>query len=290
MGDLNTARPVPALATVRSFVRSMPVLARIGVVIVLIQVVVAVAAPMVAPYPPNTFVGANLQSPSMSHWFGTDNLGRDVLSRTLYGGRTAIEVAVPAAALGVLAAAVLGAVVALRRGFVDAFIGRVVDTFLAIPAIMTLLVIVAGFGSSTIALVLALAMIYGVPSLRVTRAAALQLANEDFIRAARTRGEGALSIACHELAPNLRDVVFVELAVRASAAVVLVASLSFLGLGVNPPTADWGRMIADNATYMSIAWWSTAAPLVALSSVVIALNLAADGIAKALGVDRSGGS
>lgn len=277
----------PKVRDLLAVLRSMPLPARIGLAIFAVHVLITIAAPLLAPAPPNDLVGENLQEPSLAHWLGTDQLGRDVLSRIIYGGRAALGVALPAAALGVFAGAVVGTIAALKRGIVDAVVGRLVDTFLAVPAILILLIVVAGMGSGTVPLVLSIAAIYGVPSLRVTRAAAMPLVNQDFVLAARARGESSLSIAVRELAPNLRDVVLVELAVRASAATVLMASLSFLGLGVAPPTADWGRMISENASNLSVAWWATLAPLAALSSLVIGFSLAADGLSKALGVGRN---
>jgi peptide/nickel transport system permease protein len=264
--------------------------ALIGLALLLVEIVVVVAAPILAPYSPDEIdPTASFESPSVDHWAGTDQFGRDVFSRTLYGGRIALIVSVIAATLAVGIGAIAGLFLAYVRGKIDDIAMRVVDALLSIPVVLALLVIIAALGSGLDVTVIAVVVLFAPGVVRVVRGAALEIVPLDFVTAARTRGEGRFSIILRELRPNVLDVILVEFAVRASWVVLLISALSFLGFGVNPPTADWGVMIAENRTAISIAPWASVAPLIALSTLVIALNLASDGIAKALGIDRAHG-
>lgn len=258
----------------------------IGLVLVGIEVIVAVAAPLIAPYSPTAEDGsAVLEGPSLHHLLGTDQFGRDVFSRTLYGGRYALLISLIATLLAVGLGASIGMIVAYVRGALDEGVLRVVDAILSIPPILVLLVIITTFGAGLPVIVLAVVVSYAPGVLRVVRAASLDVIPRDFVTAARARGERPLSIVAREVRPNTLDIVLVEFAMRASWVVLLISALSFLGFGVNPPTPDWGLMIAENRTIISIAPWASVAPIVALSSLVVGLNLAADGLAKALGLD-----
>jgi peptide/nickel transport system permease protein len=284
---------LPGSPRVRSRWRVFGVIRRypagaIAAVVIVAHVVLLLTAGVIDHYSPTAFVANPFQPPSWQHPFGTDQLGRDVLSRTLHGGQAALSTALLGAALGVLVAALLAALVVLAGGWLDRLVGSLTSAVLSIPAIITLLVVASEAGTSRLVLIVVLAVIFGVPSFRVTRAEALRLRGQDYVLAARARGESPLWIALHELAPGLRGVVLVELAVRTSTAVILLATLSFLGLGVSPPTPDWGLMVAENIPYITIAWWATLAPILALGSLVLAINVLADALARALGVDRQG--
>lgn len=259
----------------------------LGGTLVGLNLVVAVAAPLLTSYNPTTPDGlAAIQGPSAAHWLGTDQLGRDVLSRVLYGGRYALAVSLSAAAISVLLGAVLGCLAAYRRGWFDEVLMRLLDAILSVPAILALLVVVTALGSGAPVIVLAATVIYAPAVIRVVRAAAFSVVGLDYVTAARARGEGFWAILRRELTPNILDVVLVEFAMRCSWIVLLVSSLSFLGFGANPPTPDWGLMVSENRTLLTVTPLSTLAPILALATLIVGLNLAADGAAKARGIDR----
>lgn len=260
---------------------------RIGLVLVAVHVVLAVLAPLLTPWSPiHTDPAGALAGPSWQHWLGTDTYGRDVLTRVLHGGRYALTVSTLATVCLVTVGTVLGCVVALRGGWLDTVVMRLMDALLAIPIILLLLVVVTVLGTGVLVIVLAVTVGYTPAVTRVVRAAAQGVVPTDFVAAARARGESTWSILVREVLPNIVDVVCVEFAMRASWVVLLISSLSFLGFGANPPTPDWGLMVSENRTALTVAPLATLGPILALAVLVIGLNLAADGLAKAWGVDR----
>lgn len=262
--------------------------ARIGLLLVALHLVLAVLAPWIAPHDPvRNDPASALLGPSWTHWAGTDQYGRDVLSRVLNGGRYALVVSLSATVVVVLLGTLLGCLVALRGGWLDDVVMRVLDAVLAIPSILAMLVVVTVLGASGPVIVLTAAVVYAPAVTRVVRAAALGVVPSDYVTAARMRGESSWSLLLREVVPNVVDVVAVEFAMRASWIVLLVSSLSFLGFGANPPTPDWGLMVAENRTAMTVAPLSVLAPIVALATLVLGLNLAADGLSKAWGIDRA---
>ena len=271
--------------TLRSLLRSGPATA--GLVLVAVHVLVAVLAPLLTSYAPTANApDSALLGPSAAHWAGTDALGRDVLARVLYGGRYALMVSFAATACAVALGTVVGCAAALKGGWLDDLVMRVLDAVLAIPPILALLVVVTVLGAGPAVIVLAVTVVYAPQVVRVVRAAALGVAPLDYVTAARARGERTLSILVREVLPNITDVVSVEFAMRASWVVLLISSLSFLGFGADPPTPDWGLMISENRTAMTVVPWASLAPIIALATLVLGLNLSADGLAKAWGVDR----
>jgi peptide/nickel transport system permease protein len=265
--------------------------ALIGFTIVGLHALIALAAPLISPDSPVRNDGLNpIAGPSGAHLAGTDQLGRDVLSRTLYGGQIALTDTLLATACTIAVGTLLGCVVAYRRGWLDEIVMRLVDAVLSVPALLSLLVVVTVLGSHTWVLVLAITVVYAPAVARVVRAAALEVVPRDYVTAARARGERMLPILRREVLPNVLDIVLVECAMRASWVVLLVSSLSFLGVGANPPTPDWGLMVSDNSSMIAVAPWASLAPIIALASLVVGLNLAADGLSKALGVDRMRGT
>jgi len=262
----------------------------VGLVLVAVNAVVAVAAPVLAPFSPiQTDALAAIEGPSGAHLLGTDQLGRDVLSRVLYGGRYALLVSLTATVLAVGLGVVLGCLAAYRRGWFDEVLSRVLDAVLSVPAILALLVVVTVLGSGAPVIVLAATVVYAPAVIRVVRAAAFGVVSLDYVTAARARGEGFWPTMVREIWPNILDVVMVEFAMRASWIVLLVSSLSFLGFGADPPTPDWGLMVSENRTMMTVVPSATLGPIVALAALIVGLNLAADGISKARGIDRIGG-
>jgi len=261
---------------------------RIGFVIVCLHLSVAVAAPMIAPQDPtHQDAAAMLQSPSLAHWFGTDRLGRDVFSRTLLGGREAMLIATLATVIAMAWGSALGILAALIGGRADAIVMRFVDAMMSIPWILMVMLFVAALGSSSVALVPVLGFSYGLSVVYLARAATLDFVTRDFVVAAQIRGHSRWSIAFTELLPNVRDSLAVQGAMQWSWILLAVSSLSFLGMGVAPPTPDWGQMIADARGIMQRAPWALIWPMLALSSLVIGMNLAVDAWARATGVERN---
>jgi peptide/nickel transport system permease protein len=263
----------------------------VGIAIVALHLVIALIAPAIVPYDPAAqSVALSLNPPSVEHPFGTDQLGRDVFTRTLLGGQTALAVTLISAAVATAWGGLVGIGLAFMGGRIDELVMRFVDALLAIPWLLFLLLIVSVLGKENWVLILVLSFFYGLPAIRVVRAATLDFVARDFITAARARGEKRLTIVQRELLPNVLDVLLVEGAMQWSWMLLGFSSLSFLGFGVSPPTPDWGLMISDNTTVFSLYPWATFFPLIALSSLIIGINLAADALAKALGLDRAQGA
>ena len=261
---------------------------RVGLLIIAVTVVVSILAPLITPYDPIATDAQNsLAGASWQHWLGTDQYGRDVLSRTIEGGRFALLVSVLATTVAVAICTLIGAIAAYYGRWVDGAITRVLDAVLAVPAVLALLLIVSVFGNSLWVLVLAISVVYIPAVARVVRGATFPVLTAGYVTAARARGERSLAVVTREVLPNILDTVLVEFAMRASWVVLLVSTLSFLGFGVNPPTPDWGLMIQENRSALTVAPAGTLAPIVALSLLVVGLNLAADGLGKYLGVDRA---
>lgn len=260
----------------------------VGLFLVLVHLLIAISSPWLVPYDFKAISATLiLTPPDAAHWFGTDQLGRDVFTRTLLGGREAILVTLIATPLAVAWGGFLGIYLGLVGGRLDDVLMRVVDAFLALPWILKMLLLLVTFGTGIGVLIPTLALFYGIPVIRIARAAAHTVVARDFVLAARARGHGRLSIIRRELFPNVLDALMVEGAMRWSWMLLAFSSLSFLGFGVSPPNPDWGLMISDSRTFLPIAPWTGLIPIVALSSLIIGINLTADALAKALGVDRA---
>ena len=260
----------------------------IGLAIVLIHLFIAVSSPWLVPFDYKAISSLLILSPPDAvHWWGTDHLGRDVFTRTLLGGREAILVTLIATPLAVVWGGFVGIYLGLVGGKLDEVLMRLVDAFLALPWILKMLLMIATFGTGLGVLIPTLAFFYGIPVIRIARAAAHNVVARDFVLAARARGHGRLATIRRELLPNVLDALLVEGAMRWSWMLLAFSSLSFLGFGVSPPTPDWGLMVADSRTFLAIAPWSGLFPIAALSSLIIGINLTADALAKTLGVDRA---
>ena len=260
----------------------------VGLSLVGFHVVLAILSPALVPYDYTAMDSqAILNGPSAEHWLGTDNLGRDILTRTMLGGQQALLVTSIATVIAIAWGGMLGVMLGLIGGWLENIVMRLVDAFLAIPWILFLLLIVSVIGLGLGVLIPTLAFFYGIPVVRMSRAATHDVVALDYITAARARGESRTTIVRKELLPNVLDVLLVEAAMRWSWMLLAFSSLSFLGFGVAPPTADWGLMISGARSFMSYAPWAVLAPVVALSSLIIGINLSADALAKALGIDRA---
>ena len=260
----------------------------IGLTILGFHVILAITSPLYVPYDYKAIdPSLMLTPPSSEFWFGTVNLGRDVFTRTILGGRTALTVTFFGSLIALLWGGSLGIFCGLVGGKIDDVVMRVIDAFLSIPWILAMLLIVSLLGTTTLVLIPALGFFYGKGIVRVARAATHDVIAKDFIVSARARGHSNMSIIWNEILPNVRDAIMVEGAMRWSWMLLGFSSLSFLGFGVSPPTPDWGLMISNARGLMSFAYWAVLAPIFGLSSLIIGINLTADAFAKALGIDRS---
>jgi peptide/nickel transport system permease protein len=252
--------------------------ATIGVVIILFWIFVAIAAPIISPYSPTDIQGARLESPSREHWLGTDHIGRDVLSRVFWGTRVVVLLAPISVLLGIMMGAPLGLISGYVGGVVDTLIMRGTDIIMAFPTFLILILIITSVGSSVLIVVIAVA-IGNIPTItRIVRSLALDERTKDYVNAARLRGERRRYILLREILPNVSGPIIVDSTIRIGYAIIYIGSLGFLGLGIPPPTPDWGGMINEGRQWMFMMPWIVLAPAAALSSVVIALNLLADGI------------
>jgi len=260
----------------------------IGLTILVIHLIIAVTSPFLVPYSPTKIDSKSLtQSPSSEHLFGTDSFGRDVLTRVLLGGRIAFLITLTAGALALTWGGLLGIVLGFVGGVIDETMMRVVDALLALPSLFMYLLVISALGSSNTVLILMLAIRSGISIVRIARSATLDFVARDFITAARARGERTWNVVLRELLPNVLDILMVQWAMRWSWMLLSFSGLSFLGFGITPPTPDWGLMIAENRARLAFAPWASVFPMLTLSTLVIGINLAADALAKAVGLDRS---
>jgi peptide/nickel transport system permease protein len=224
----------------------------------------------------------SLRAPSAAHWFGTDEVGRDVLSRTLAGARTVLVVA----PLATLVCLLLGGGIGLLSGYLggtrDEVMMRLVDVVLALPVIVAAIVAVAALGRSIPVIIVVIGVLFSPPVARTIRAASGAERQKEYVQAARLRGEPALYILVSEILPNILSPVIVEGTVRLGYAVFTAAGLAFLGFGVQPPSPDWGLTISTDSQYLQTSWWTVLFPALALATLVVGANLLADGVRKAL--------
>jgi peptide/nickel transport system permease protein len=263
---------------------------KIGVALIVFVLAVAAFGPLVAPYTPTEFVGPSFQHPSAIAKLGTDYLGRDVLTRVLYGGRTAIALALAATAIGMFFGMLLGILAGYSSRLVDETIMRLLDVLLAFPSIIFALLIIAMVGPRPwlIAIAVGISHVPGVA--RVARGVTLEVAGHDFIKAAKALGVSKLTIMRSQILPNITTPMFVDFGIRFGYSVSAIAALSFLGFGLQPPMADWGRMINENRIGISIQPFGVLAPVLLIAMVTIGANLTADGLARTIiGIDRKAG-
>jgi peptide/nickel transport system permease protein len=253
--------------------------AMIGLVIVVFWILVAIFAPLVAPHDPYAQDTAAInQGPSAKYPLGTDNLGRDILSRLIYGSRTILLLAPISVLAAVLVGSFLGLVGGYFGGMVDEVVMRVLDAIMAFPTILLYLIIISAIGPSALNVVIAITFV-GAPGVaRLVRSLTLDIRTRDYIRAAETRGENPFYIMFLEILPNARGPIIIDSMLRVGYAIFAIGTLGFLGLGLPPPTPDWGGMIAEARKYiwnvpLNLLW-----PALAISSLVVGLNLFADGL------------
>lgn len=254
-----------------------------GGAIVLLFLAVAVFAPWLAPYPPTeqNFADA-MQGPSMAHWMGTDSYGQDILSRLFYGARSALWIGFASVALGLLVGVPLGLFAGLRGGRIEWAAMRLVDGLLAFPELIMAMAFMAVLGLGMTNVIYALALSFVGPFARTVRADVLQVKSHAYVEAARLMGVPEREVVLRHVLPNIASPILIQAGMRVSIAILLGSGLSFLGLGVVPPTPDWGLMIAEGRGFISMAPWMSGMPGVALAVLLVGLNLLAEGLRDAL--------
>lgn len=264
----------------------------IGSAVLLALIVVAVAAPWIVPYRFDEMSILNrLKPPSLRNWLGTDEFGRDVFSRTLIGAQLSLLMGFAATAVSLVVGVPLGLWAGYRRGRVDEIVMRSTDVLLSFPPIMLGLLLLAVTPPSLWKMIVAVGIVYVPSTVRLTRSVTLDLAGEEFVQAARARGERTSYILHAEILPNAWPPIMVEASLRVTFAILLGAALSFIGLGAQPPSSDWGLMIAEARPLIDRAPWVAIAPGIAMGITVIAVNLLGDGLREALDprMQRKGG-
>jgi peptide/nickel transport system permease protein len=255
----------------------------LGLLIVGLILLVVIVGPWLAPNDPEKMAPLmRYKSPSAQFWLGTDQYGRDILSRLLHGARATVLMAMAATALGTIVGAVIGTVSAFLGGRSDEAIMRTVDAIMSIPSLLLALLIVNLLGKSSINALLAIALAFVPGMARVTRSVALAVRKQDYVNAAIARGESAAFIVGREMLPNVVAPIIVEMTIRVAFAVMLFATLSFLGLGAQPPASEWGLMVAEARRFMHLSAWMILWPSVAVALVAIGFNLLGDGLRDAL--------
>ncbi|HBD89242.1 MAG TPA: ABC transporter permease [Gemmobacter sp.] len=266
--------------------RGAPLSARIGLALIVIYAILALFAPLIAPYGESEVAGAAYQPWVAPYYLGTDALGRDVMSRLIYGARNTVGIALITTCLAFLIGAVLGLLAATVGGWVDTVLSRVIDVLMAIPSLIFALLILTITGASATALVLVIAVLDSTRVFRLSRAVAQGILTMDYIEVARMRGEGLGWIIRREILPNASAPLIAEFGLRFCFVFLFISALSFLGLGLQPPTADWGSMVRESArliSFANFATWQTATfglapllPAAAIAILTVAVNMVVD--------------
>ncbi|EGJ20294.1 binding-protein-dependent transport systems inner membrane component [Cereibacter sphaeroides WS8N] len=286
------ARPATPsrLTRARRLLATAPFTARLGMVLVAIYAFVAIFAPWIAPYGEVEVVSRiPFDGWSAQHLLGTDQLGRDFLSRLIFGARNSISIALVTTMISFGIGCLLGVFSALIGGFVDQAISRFVDALMSVPDLIFILMILSIFGNSIPNLILIIAVLTSTRFFRISRAAALNVASLDFVEAARVRGESLLWISVHEVFPNVLPLILSELGMRFCFIFLSIAALSFLGVGIQPPLAEWGSMVRDNAALINMGDITPLIPAASIALLAIAVNFVVDWLLnRASGLNEEG--
>lgn len=256
----------------------IPLSALIGIVLTSAFVLAAIFAPLLAPYPMELPIGDSWEPPSATHWFGTDRMGRDILSRLIYGGRITIFVAAAASVLAFTLGSFFGFMAAVRGGWIDQGLSRLVDLMMSIPALIVALVLLSVLPLNLTVLVVVMGVLDSTRVFRLSRAVAMDIVVMDYVEAAKLRGEGQVWIIFREILPNALSPLVAEFGLRFIFAVLFVSTLSFLGVGVQPPQADWGGMVRDSKDFLVYGRTAALVPAAAIALLAISVNLIADWI------------
>ena len=256
----------------------------IGTGVLLFWLACALFGSQITPYDPIFDQTSDIsEGPSTEHWFGTDRLGRDVLSRVIAGSRDILLIAPAAVLLATILGTTLGLITGYFRGIADDTISRVIDAVLAIPLIVLAVTVVSAVGSrSAWAVTVVIAIVFAPIIARTVRAAVLGEAQLDYVEAARLRGENSLYVMFSEVLPNVMPPILVEATIRLGYAIFAVATLTFIGFGLQPPSPDWAVQISDNWQFLAQQWWTVLFPALAIASLVVAVNLVSDSVQQVL--------
>lgn len=264
-------------------------LAMLGLIILVLLALMAILAPYLAPYSPTAQnLADRLQPPSARHWLGTDALGRDILSRIIWGSRVTLFIVGTVALISPIMGLLIGTIAGFAGGWVDQVLMRITDIFLAFPKLILALALVAALGPGIVNAVLALAITGWPPYARLARAETLAVRNADYIAAARLQGAGPFRLLVGHVWPMCISSMIVRVALDMAGIILSAAGLGFLGLGAQPPLAEWGAMISDGRTYILDHWWVAAMPGLAIFIVSLAFNFLGDGLRDVL--DPKGGA
>lgn len=259
-----------------SQVARAPLSAKFGLLIILLYIAVAVFAPLLAPYGETQVVGEGFAPWSGQFLLGTDNLGRDMFSRLVYGARNTLGIAFLTTTLAFLLGGLSGLVAAIKGGWIDQGLSRVVDVLMAIPQLIFALLILSVVGTNATSLVLVIALLDSTRVFRLSRAVAMTVMVQDFVEAARLRGEGLWWLVTREVLPNAAAPLIAEFGLRFCFVFLFISALSFLGLGIQPPTADWGSMVRDNAVLITFGDISPLLPALAVALITVSVNFVVD--------------
>ena len=252
----------------------------VGSTILLIWIICAIFGSAIAPHNPYTqnLLGIN-KAPSSAHWFGTDQLGRDMFSRVIVGSRDILIIAPLATLLGTVCGTAIGLVMGYFRGVIDDVLGRFVEAFLALPLVVTGVIALSALGRSNLVIIIVIGLVFTPLIARTVRAAVLFERELDYVSAARLRGEGSLYIMFVEILPNVSGPILVEFTVRLAYAIFTILTLTFLGLGVQPPSPDWGLDIATNYGVVPAGyWWEVLFDAIAIATLVVSVSLISDAV------------
>lgn len=289
--SIESRRATPSrLTRTRRFLATAPFSAKLGMVVVAIYAFVAVFAPWIAPYGEVDVVSRiPFDGWSAEHLLGTDQLGRDFLSRLIFGARNSISIALITTIISFTIGCLLGVFSALIGGFVDQVISRFVDALMSVPDLIFILMILSIFGNSIPNLILIIAVLTSTRFFRISRAAALNVASLDFVEAAKARGENLLWISVNEVFPNILPLILSELGMRFCFIFLSIAALSFLGVGIQPPLAEWGSMVRDNAALINMGDVTPLIPAASIAVLAIAVNFVVDWLLnRASGLNEEG--
>lgn len=257
-------------------IRNIPIAAAIGLFFTILYFLMAIFAPLIAPYGMAEVVGGVWEPPSPEHLIGTDNIGRDLLTRMIYGGRTTIFIATAATFLSFTTGSVFGLLAAVIGGWVDQAMSRFVDLMMSIPSLIFALVVLSVMPVTIPVLIVVMGLLDSTRVYRLARAVAVDINVMDFVEAAKLRGEGRIWIIFREILPNALSPLVAEMGLRFIFAVLFVSTLSFLGLGVQPPAADWGGIVKENKDGIVYGIGAALWPAVAIATLAISVNLVAD--------------
>ncbi len=269
-------------ARIRLELAKSPLTARFGLLVILVYVFVALFAPFIAPYGEAEVFPIPYAPWSSEFIFGTDQIGRDIFSRLIYGARNTVGIAVATTALAFIIGGILGLAAAIARGWLDQFLSRTVDVLMAIPSLIFALVLLSIFGSTVTNLIIIIAVLDSTRVFRLTRAVSINVVVMDYVEAARLRGEGLVWIMRREILPNIMPPLIAEFGLRFCFVFLTIAALSFLGVGIQPPTADWGSMVRENASLIQFAQYDIKAgltpllPASAIALLTVAVNFVVD--------------